>query len=351
MDLKLGKWVLGAAAILVVLTGCNGDKAAESGTTGSAPSAKKDGPLVGIVFDSGGIGDKSFNDSANAGIQRAETELGTTSKKVDSKSAKDYETNLTALADQGCKVIFAVGFAQKDALAAVAPKYPEIKFAIIDDSLDLPNVRSLRFAEEQGSFLAGFLAGKMSKTGKIGFLGGQTTPLIKKFESGYIAGAKTANPKIEVLPAKYIESWDDTGLAKTSASFLFLSGADIVYHAAGRAGLGVIAAAKDAGKYAIGVDSDQDAEAPGSVLTSMIKHVDNAVFATIKDVKDNAFKPGTTYYDLKADGVGLSEMKYTKDKIPADVLKQLDEIKKKIIDGTIKVPSTEDELKAFKPQS
>ncbi len=345
--MRLGKWVLGVTAALVVLAGCSGDKTASSGTTGSTAPSGGAGPLVGIVFDSGGIGDKSFNDSANAGIKRAEKELGTTSKTVDSKSAKDYETNLTALADGGCKIIFAVGFAQKDALQAVAPKYPDVKFAIIDDSLDLPNVRSLRFTEEQGSFLAGYLAGKMTKTNKIGFIGGQTTPLIKKFESGYIAGAKTANPKIEVLPAKYIESWDDTGLAKTSAQFLYSNGADVVYHAAGRAGLGVIAAAKDAGKYAIGVDSDQDGEAPGSVLTSMIKHVDNAVFATIKDVKDGSFKPGTTYYDLKADGVGLSEMKYTKDKIPADVLKALDDVKKKIIDGTIKVPATEEELKSF----
>ncbi len=333
------KWV-GLAAVLAGCASGGGQSGVQGGNTGKTFT-------VGIVFDSGGRGDKSFNDSAWAGVQRAEKELGTQSKPVDSKSEKDYETNLTALSDQGADIVFAVGFAQKNALSTVAPKYTSVRYGLIDDTLDLPNVRSLVFAEEQGSFLAGYLAALVSQSGKIGFVGGKTTPLIKKFEDGYIAGAKTAKPSIDVLPSKYTESWDDTNLGKVSAESLFQSGADIVYHAAGRCGLGVIAAAKEAGKYAIGVDSDQDDQAPGTVLTSMIKHVDVAVFETIRDVKDGKFTPGVRRFDLKDGGVGLSDMKYTKDKIPAGVLEKLDGVKQQIIDGKIKPPSTDDELKSY----
>lgn len=304
---------------------------------------------MGIVFDSGGRGDKSFNDSAWAGMEKSKTDLGIIEKSVDSKNEKDYEGNITTLSDGGADLVFAVGFAQAKALGTVAPKYPAAKFAIIDAEVKGANVRSLVFDEEQGSFLAGYLAALVSKTGKIGFVGGKKIPLIEKFEVGYIAGAKTAKPTIEVLPSKYTESWDDTSLGKADASTLFSAGADIVYHAAGRCGLGVIAAAKDAGKYAIGVDSDQDSQAPGSVLTSMVKHVDVAVAATIKDVKDGKFTPGLKRYDLASGAVGLTEFKYTKDKIGAENIAKLDKVKDLIVKGTIKVPSTQKELAAFTP--
>lgn len=332
---ELMRWRLVFIAMAAVLAGC-----------GSGGDDSKKMP-VGVVFDSGGIGDKSFNDSANAGLMRAEQELGVEGKTTSSKSDKDYETNLDALAEKGCKVIFAVGYAQKDALTNVAAKYPNTKFALIDDELDMPNVRSLVFAEEQGSFLAGYLAALVSKTGKIGFVGGKTTPLIKKFEVGYVAGAETANPKIDVSGIKYTESWDDTSLGEAAASVLFNGGCDVVYHAAGRCGRGVIKAAQDAGKFAIGVDSDQDYLAPGAVLTSMVKHVDDAVYRTIKDVKDNTFTPGVMRFDLKSKGVGLTKFQYTKDKIGDANIKKIDEISQEIADGKIGVPSTADELTSY----
>jgi len=342
---------LGWFAAAIMLAGCSGgSNDTQPSTTaggGSTTAASGKKLLVGIVFDSGGKGDKSFNDSADAGIQRAAKELGIESKSVDSKSEKDYETNLDGLAEKGCDVIFAVGFAQKTALTTVAPKYPKIKFAIIDDVLDQPNVRSLVFSEQEGSFLAGYLAALVSKTGKIGFVGGKTTPLIKKFEAGYVAGAETANPKIDATGIKYTESWDDTAAGKAAATVLFNGGCDIVYHAAGRCGLGVITAAKESGKLAIGVDSNQDDQAPGSVLTSMVKHVDEAVFATIKDVQDNKFTPGTKVFDLKSKGVGLTEFKYTKDKIGDANIKKVNDISQQIVDGKIVVPSKTEDLPAY----
>ncbi len=335
------------------LAGCNsgsGEAPASNPTSGATPSGATKTIKVGVVFDSGGRGDKSFNDSAWAGVQRAEKDLGlpdSNVKTVDSKSEKDYQGNIEGLAENGCDLIFAIGISQGNALNIVAPKYPNIKFAIIDAEVNQPNVRSIVFSEEQGSFLAGYLAGLVTKAGKVGFVGGKKIPLIEKFEAGYESGAKTANPNVELLPAKYTESWDDTSLGKAAAENLYSNGADIVYHAAGRCGLGVIEAAKESGKYAIGVDSDQDGQAPGNVLTSMVKHVDEAVYQTIKDVQSGAFKPGTKRYDLAANGVGLTEFQYTKDKIGQANIDKIKAIAVKIKSGALKVPTTLEEEKTF----
>jgi len=303
--------------------------------------------LVGVVYDSGGLGDKSFNDSAHAGIIRAKKDFGIEEKSIESKSEKDFEGNLTGMADAGCDLVVAVGITQQKALEAVAPKYPNVKFAIVDAPVSAPNVRSLLFTEHEGSFLAGYLAGLTTKTNKVGFVGGMEIPLIKKFQAGYEAGVKTANPSAEVLPAKYTGNWDSQDKAKVAANLLFTSGADIVYHAAGRAGLGVISAAKEQGKYAIGVDSDQDDVEKGSVLTSMIKRVDEAVYQTVKDLNEGKFTPGNKVYDLKAGGVGLSEMRFTKDKIGKENLDKVKAITAKIIKGDIKVPSNQEELAKY----
>jgi basic membrane protein A len=325
------------------MAGC--DKSGGDGAAAANGAAKK--LVVGIVFDSGGRGDKSFNDSAWAGIERAQKELGIQPKSVESKSEKDYEPNLTALAEQECDIVFAIGINMKSALEKVAPNFPNVKFAIVDAPVSGPNVRSLLFREEEGSFLAGYLAGLMTKTNRIGFVGGMEIPLIVKFASGYAAGAKTANPSVEILPEKYTGSWDNLDVGKVSANSLFNSGADIVYHAAGRAGLGVISAAKESGKWAIGVDSDQDGLEPGSVLTSMVKRVDEAVFSTIKDVEQGAFSAGERVYDLKAGGVGLSPMTHTKDKIGPEKLAKVDAIAEKIKTGELKVPTTKEELASY----
>ena len=326
---------------LAPLAGCTPEaKPGDTATTGGTAkpdSAKK--LKVGIVFDKGGLGDKSFNDSAWAGIQKAEAEFGIEVSKVESKEEKDYETNLAAMADKGLDLVIAVGLNQGKALQKVAADYPDTKFAIVDGDVKADNVRMLTFNEEEGSFLVGYLAGLMSKTGKLGFVGGMELDLIKKFQYGYMAGAKTANKSIEVLPAKYIGNWDNIDQAKAAANVLFNGGADVVYHAAGRAGLGVIRAAQERKAFAIGVDSDQDGEAEGFVLTSMIKRVDQAVFSTIKDLEDNKFTPGEIKYKLSDKGVGVTEMRFTKDKVGEANLAKLKEIEGKIVHGEIAVPN------------
>ena len=296
---------------------------------------------VGLVTDTGGVGDKSFNAQAWTGLQQAEKELGAKVKYVESKQNADYITNLTKFAEAKYDVIFAVGFMMQDAFALVAGKYPQIKFTIIDGNAPaLANCVSYKFREEEGSFLAGALAASISKSGVIGFVGGAEMPLIKKFEYGYQAGAFAIKPEIQTRVA-YVGDFNDSGKGMELALSQMGMQADIVYHAAGKAGIGVIKAAqqKGAGYYAIGVDKDQDAEAPGRVLSSMVKTVDRAVFDVCTQVAEGKFKSGEVVLGLKEGGVGLSEMKYTKDKVSADVLKKLDELKQQIIDGKIHPPT------------
>lgn len=346
--LKIGVKLFAGFVLLASGLGCAPTARTESagGATGAAGGGG-DRLVVGIVFDSGGIGDKSFNDSANAGLERAKAELGIEARPVNSATERDYETNLRTLAEQGCDLVIAVGINMRSALEVVAPDFPDVKFALVDAEVDRPNVRSLKFKEEEGSFLVGYLAGLMTRTGKIGFVGGMQLDLIEKFRVGYVAGARTANQYVEVLPPKYTGDWNNVDKAKASALLLFSQGADIVYHAAGRAGLGVIDAARERGRYAIGVDSDQDGVAPGRVLTSMIKRVDVAVFETIRDLKEGRFTGGTKVYDLKGDGVGISPLTYTKDEVGPERLAKLEEIRREIVSGSIVVPSTPAELDAY----
>lgn len=330
----MNRWVC-LATVFLALAGCN----APTTSGGSATPGEK--PLtVGIVFDTGGLGDKSFNDSAYRGVVRAEKELGIKVLKVESTKESDYETNLAQLAEQGADLVIGVGISMRPALEKVAPTHTGTKFVSIDGApLEMDNVRTIQFKEEEGSYLVGYLAGLVSKTGKIGFVGGQEIPLIKKFEYGYRAGALAANPKVEVLPAKFTGNWDNQDTAKVAANLLYGQGADIVYHAAGRAGLGVIAAAKDAKKLAIGVDSDQDDIAPGSVLTSMVKNVDESIFRTISDLKDGKFTPGVVVYGLAEGGVGTTSFSHTEHMIGEENIHKLEAAKKGILEGTIKVPS------------
>jgi basic membrane protein A len=304
------------------------------------------------VLDTGGVDDRSFNAAAWAGVQRAKAQLGVDGRYVESKSEADYKTNLTQYANQGYDVIFAVGYKMEDALKEVAPQFPKIKFAIVDGNAPsgAPNCAALQFKEQEGTFLAGYLAASMSKTKKIGFVGGEKIDLIEKFEAGYRAGAKTADPGVQVLSA-YTGDWNDLEKGKSQAVQEFGNGADIVFHAAGKAGLGVIQAAQEKGPgfYAIGVDRDQDDVAPGRVLTSMVKKLDNAVFDTVQRLQQGQFTPGTHIYDLKENGVGLSEMKYTKKDVPPAVLANLERLSRMIADGQITPPTKLDAVAAFQP--
>lgn len=335
------------AALFSIVTGCTSPSSETAKTGEPTKEQPKSAVSVGLVFDKGGLGDKSFNDSANRGLERAKASLGVKGTAVDSKSESEYQTNLEALAEQGTTLVIGVGISMKDAVEKAAKKYPNVKFALVDAEVDASNVRSLLFTEEQGSFLAGYLAGLMTTTNKIGFVGGMDLPLIRKFQYGYQAGALNANPKVEFLPAKFTGDWVNADLGKASAKALFAGGADIVYAAAGRAGLGVLSAAAEEKKFAIGVDSDQDEIEKGFVLTSMIKRVDVAVEETIKSVVDGKYASGVKVYDLAQDGVGLSEMKFTSEKIGPEKLAKVKEIAEKVKSGAIKVPTTEAEFKAM----
>lgn len=312
-------------------------------------TTKKDTKVkIGLATDEGGKGDKSFNDSAIAGLDKIKAEYTVDPSILESKQPDQYEPNLKALASSS-DLIFGVGFKMADAMTAVAKATPDKKFAIIDSEVKLPNVASVLFKEEEGSFLVGVIAGKTTKSNKIGFVGGMKMPLIQKFEAGFRAGVKAVNPNAEVI-VKYAESFSDTAKGVEIAKSIYNSGADIIYHAAGGVGLGVFKAAKDAGKYAIGVDQDQAISAPDYkdiILVSMIKRVDVGTYDVSKSVIDNSFKGGTTtVLGLKEDGVGIS--KTINSAVSQDTIALTDKYKKAIIDGTIVVPTKPEEIASFK---
>lgn len=265
--------------------------------------------------------------------------IGRVAEPADITEEKEH---LMAFAKKGFDLVIGVGFSMHDAVKSAAERYPHINFAIIDTVVDLPNVASLVFREEEGSFLAGVVATYVTKTNTIGFVGGMNIPLIHKFELGYIQGAKYINKNIKIL-VSYAGSdpsaWSDPVKGKALALALHSQGADVIYHAAGSTGIGVIKAAAENGFYAIGVDRDQDDIAKGYVLTSMVKRVNEAVYQIIKDLYKDKFKPGIKSYGLKEGGIGLTDFKYTRNKLPPALFIKLEEIKRDIINKKIVINS------------
>ena len=267
----------------------------------------------------------------------AQKDLGIEFKYVEPASPSEDEGYLREYAEAGYDLVIATGFLMKDATEKVAKDFPDVKFALIDEVSALPNVASLLFAEDQGSFLVGALAAMMSKTGNVGFVGGMEIPLIQKFQKGYEMGAKYVNKdaKVGVLYTSGSNPFNDPVRGKENALSLIKQGADVVYHAAGGTGVGVIEAAKESKVFAIGVDSNQDGLAQGTVLTSMIKNVDIAVYNTIKAVKEGTFKAGEQRLGVAEGGVGTTDFEFTKDIIGAENIAKLEQIRKDIIDGKI----------------
>lgn len=300
---------------------------------------------VGLVFDVGGRGDKSFNDAAHNGLERAKKDFGIEFEEIDPGEGSDRESALRKLASKkDIGIIFGIGFIFTDDITKIAADFPDKKFGCIDYSLsdkEIPkNLAALKFKEEEGSFLVGTLAALLTKTNKIGFVGGMESSLIKKFEIGFASGVKYINPEIKVLTG-YVsvtgDGFKNPGKAKEIALSQFSSGADIIYHASGLSGLGVFEAARDQKKFAIGVDQDQYNEAPGFVLTSMTKQVDESIYQTIKDFTENKFIGGIKSLGLKEKGVDYIYNDKNKSLIPDDVRKKVEEIRAKIISGEIKV--------------
>jgi len=308
---------------------------------------------VGIVFDVGGRGDKSFNDGAYLGGERAERELGAHVRFIEPGDGSDRESGLRLLAAEGMDLVVGVGFIFSDDLTQLAKEYPNTKFAGIDYSIGVdslgrpipppPNLAALKFREEEGSFLVGALAALVSKTGKVGFVGGMNFPLIHKFDAGFRAGVKHVCPRCTVI-SQYAgvtpEAFRNPGRGKELALSQYQQGVDVIYHAAGSTGLGVFEAARQTGKLAIGVDADQYQEAPGYILTSMVKGVDVAVYEATQWVKDGTFKGGVYQLGLKEGGVGYVFDEHNQALIPAAVRARVEQLREEIVAGRIKVPDT-----------
>jgi len=374
--MRTGKLLAALFALALLVTACGGSEgessgsseatsepaaatseaggASESGSEGATSSTDASDVRAAMVTDVGGLGDQSFNDSANAGLDRAIDELGMAEKNVlESGSPTDYINNLTQLAQNGFQPIFAVGFLMTDAVNEIAPQYPDLSFAIIDSVVEQPNVASLTFREEQGSYLVGVVAGLMTQEDTeytnpddmtVGFLGGLEGPLIKKFEAGYKAGVESVCPDCEVL-AEYAgttpDAFNDPAAGQEISLRLNDNGADIIYHASGGTGAGLFEAANDRQFLAIGVDSDQAALNPGvPILTSMLKRVDNAVFQTIEQFANDEFPAGEVQtFGLAEEGVGLAPFGEFEDLVPTEVTDAVDQARQDIIDGNVEVPT------------
>ncbi|HEX6988949.1 MAG TPA: BMP family ABC transporter substrate-binding protein [Bacillota bacterium] len=331
----------------LVLAACGG---------GGGQGAGGDTIRVGVVYDVGGRGDQSFNDMAYAGLERARQEFGDRLEGQDAEpdsGGQNREDLLRTFAEQGYDLVIGVGFIFAELITKLAQEYPDVKFAIVDSCSTtpepLPNVACLVFKEHEGSFLVGAAAAMKTQSGTVGFVGGMLSPLIQRFEAGYIAGVRHINPDVQVL-SDYAgttgEAFNDPTKGRELALAQIQRGADIIYHAAGGTGRGVFEAVKQQGRLAIGVDADQSLTAPDYadvILTSMMKRVDVAVYDVIKSVVDGNYQGGFREYGLAQDGVGYAVNDHNRAMIE-DIIDQLDELKQQIIDGEIEVPESPDQL-------
>ncbi len=293
-----------------------------------------------VVYDKGGKFDKSFNEGVFAGAEKFKTETGVEFRDFEPTNDAQIEQALRRFARDGHSPIIAVGFSQATALQKVAAEFPDLKFTIIDMVVDLPNVQSVVFKEHEGSYLVGLLAGMASTTNKVGFVGGMDIPLIRKFACGYVQGVKAAKKDAEIfqnMTGSTPAAWNDPVKGGELAKSQIDRGADVIYHAAGGTGIGVLRAAADAGKLGIGVDSNQNGLQPGKVLTSMLKRVDVAAYSSFKAARDGAWKPGISVLGLKEDGVGWALDDANKGLITPEMKAAADKARADIISGAVKV--------------
>jgi len=293
-----------------------------------------------IVYDTGGKFDRSFNQSASEGVEKFKKDAGVAVREFEVTNAAQRAQAMEQFIRRGANIVVAIGFDQASAVETVAKKFPAVKFAIVDGTVDLPNVQSINFREQESSFLCGMAAALASKTGKVGFVGGMDVPLIRKFALGYVEGAHFVNPAAEVfqnMTGTTAAAWNDPTKGGELARSQFGRGADVIFHAAGGTGLGVMQAARDAGRLSIGCDSNQDYLHPGSVLTSAVKRVDVAVYKTFTDVKNGTWKPGKSFLGLAEDGVGYSLDEHNRALITPEMEAKLNQAKADIISGKIKV--------------
>ncbi|HLV26826.1 MAG TPA: BMP family ABC transporter substrate-binding protein [Gemmatimonadales bacterium] len=317
---------------------------------GATTLPEGEGLDVGIIFDVGGRGDKSFNDGAYMGAERAARELGARVRFIEPGDGSDREAGLRLLTAEGMDLVIGVGFIFTDDLMLLASEYPNSLFAGVDLSVQLdedgnpilpPNLAALRFREEEGSFLVGALAALVGNSKRVGFVGGMDIPLIHKFEAGYRAGVLRVCPDCTVV-SQYAgvtpEAFSNPGRGKELALSQYQSGVQVIFHAAGSTGLGVFEAARQMGRLAIGVDSDQYAEAPGYVLTSMVKGVDAAVYDAIERVANERFTGGNFEFGLAEGGVDYVYDENNRSMIPRVARQRVEALRDSIISGAIQVP-------------
>jgi basic membrane protein A len=336
-----GWWIASLAGFLLWGSGCaTRDPAAVEGD----PRTR-----VGIVFDIGGKDDRSFNSAAHEGMVRAQRSLPILLRDVEPGDPTSIEPALRAFAQFGYHLIAGVGFVQGPIIQQVAADYPQLHFVIIDSVADLPNVASLLFKEHEGAFLVGMIAAAKSRTGILGFVGGMDIPLIHKFATGYEEGARYVNPQIRIL-RNYVgitdTAWNNPSKGRELANAQYEQGADVIFQAAGNSGLGVFDAAEAYGKFAIGVDSNQNWIKPGFILTSMLKRIENAVYQVVEEEVEGRFRGGVHVYGLANDGVDYALDDFNRALIPQDVIERVEQAKRDIIAGRIRVTDAMAEAEA-----
>jgi basic membrane protein A len=298
-----------------------------------------------VIYDMGGKFDKSFNEGVYNGVKKFTDETGIEVMEFEVTNETQREQAMRRMAERGASVILGVGFAQADAIAKVAAEYPDRQFSIIDVGwLDAPNLRQYVFKEHEGSYLVGVAAALASDTGKVGFVGGMDITLIRKFACGYVGGVKAVNGSADVyqnMTGTTPTAWNDPAKGAELAKSQIDRGADVIYHAAGGTGLGVIQAAADAGKLAIGVDSNQNGLAPGSVLTSMLKRVDVAAYETFKDAMDGNFSSGVRSLGVAEGGVDWALDENNASLITADIKAAVEQARSDILSGKVAVHNYE----------
>lgn len=335
-----------------------GDTTPGTTTAGETPDISD--KSVGMTTDEGGKGDKSFNDAGIAGLDRINDEFGLDYDLIETTDASLIQQNLETIVSQNDFAV-TVGFKMMDAVAAVAEMNPEKSFILVDAVVDQPNVKNVLFKEHEGSFLLGVIAGLMTETNKIGFIGGVEGDVIGRFESGFAAGVASVNPEAGALLipqgnathgefVSYAGNFSDTGMGKELALDMYGRGADIVYHAAGGVGLGLFDAAQETGNYAMGVDSDQALIVPDKadvILVSMMKRVDVAVYDAVKAYIEGTFEGGMENLGLAEEAVGISETIHPDLQAKPEILEEVEAYTQKIVDGELVVPGTLEELKGF----
>ncbi|MFX3624680.1 MAG: BMP family protein [Ectobacillus sp.] len=351
MKKKTGLLLSLTLAASTILGACgSSDKAGEQNGGKKASDFK-----VGMVTDVGGVDDKSFNQSAWEGLKSFGKANGLKENEgyryLQSSRDSDYEPNLTKFAESGYDLTFGIGYLLAEPVEKVADQFKDSQFAIVDSVVKKPNVTSITFKENEGSFLVGVVAAMTTKSNKVGFIGGIKSPLIQKFEYGFIAGVKAVNPQIEVV-SQYAEAFDKPEKGSVLASAMYGQGVDVIYHASGATGNGVFTEAKNRKKkgenvWVIGVDRDQHQEGmPENVtLTSMVKRVDVAVEKVSQEAKDGKLKGGEIEeFGLKDKGIDIAP---TTENVSKEALAKVEEFKKQLLDGTVKAPATPDEYKAY----